>query len=162
MRIAKLILPAVAIATVALMAPRANAQAMGEYATVTGTDAGATQTWGTSKLGASWSERASAISGNTSGFAAQTDQERWPESGLAQQAKSGEERFPESSDRFPTSENRFGQTSDFSSRAGGESNRWPESSFHDNAQGLDTSATTSGEDTSYDRTGLDTNYNSNP
>ncbi len=81
MRLIKLIAPATLIATLALLAPHANAQTMGEYATTVGVASGGgtsmgtsiggigsgdlgggSRTWGASSLGASFDERAGASS----------------------------------------------------------------------------------------------------
>ena len=87
MRLIKLIAPAALIATLALFAPHADAQTMGEYATTTagvgsGTSSmgtsigsalgsgdlgGGSRTWGASSLGASFEERAGAASGSGAG-----------------------------------------------------------------------------------------------
>ena len=83
MRLIKLIAPTALIATLALFAPHADAQTMGEYATVTaavgsgagsmgtsigsavgsGDLGGGSSTWGANSLGASFDERAGAASG---------------------------------------------------------------------------------------------------
>ena len=91
MRLIKLIAPATLIAAIALLAPHANAQTMGEYGTATagiasgggsmGTSmvnsvsnsgssddlGGGSRTWGASSLGASFDERAGAASASTAG-----------------------------------------------------------------------------------------------
>ena len=78
MRLIKLIAPATLIATLALFAPHADAQTMGEYATTVGVASGGdtsmgtsigshrsgglggSRTWGASSLGGSFDERAGA------------------------------------------------------------------------------------------------------
>src|ERR1700733_7277058 len=93
MRLIKLIAPTAMIATLALFAPHADAQTMGEYATTTasvgsgtssmgssigsvvnsvnsdtsGDIGGGSRTWGASSLGASFDERAGAASGSGAG-----------------------------------------------------------------------------------------------
>jgi hypothetical protein len=154
MRLVKLIAPATLIATLALLAPHANAQTMGEYASTTaavgsgdssaGTDlGGGSRTWGASSLGASFDERAGALSasgagadfdsraGSTGGSASDS---RWPTTSPLD-GGSGSDRFSDSSrfqdqDRFSTAER-----SELSS-----SDRFPTRSFNDNQGGLDTTA----------------------
>ena len=104
MRLIKLIAPATLIAAIALFAPHANAQTMGEYGTATagvGTGGGSmstsmvnsvgntvssddlgggSSTWGASSLGASFDERAGAASASAAGarfrFARRLDERR--------------------------------------------------------------------------------------
>src|SRR5258708_13349785 len=110
MRFIELIAPAAMIATLALFAPHADAQTMGEYATTVGVASGGdtsmgtsvgssvgsgdlgggSRTWGASSLGASFAERAGAASssGGGSDFASRAGSltggsqsaSRWPES----------------------------------------------------------------------------------
>ena len=153
MRLIKLIVPAVLIAVLALFAPHADAQTMGEYAPATaglGTGGGSmgtsispsigsndsgggSGTWGASGLGASWSDRAGAASPLAAGadfesragssVSGSTGESRWPGSALSANTSS---RFGGSSDRFP-------ERSELSS-----SDRFPASSFN-NSTGLDSS-----------------------
>ena len=167
MRLIKLIVPGALIAVVALFAPHADAQTMGEYATTAGVGSGggssmgtsiggavsnvdlggSSSTWGASSTGASFDERAGAASSSgASDFEARagsmasgsTGESRWP---AASQLSSGDtsSRFGDSSGadsgRFSATD-RFNQTSALSS----SSDRFPASSFNDNANGLDTSA----------------------
>ncbi|HUO05882.1 MAG TPA: hypothetical protein VMU16_11865 [Candidatus Binataceae bacterium] len=173
MKIVLLAAPAIAIAAVTLIAPHAQAQTMGEYAAVTsssstGAQAGAASvpnespafdisnsnsggTWGASKLGESWDERAGSASGGGSGggdfesraggSAGAGGSSRWPQqSGLAQQGGGGgggggggSDRFAEASDRFGNTDQRFGE-----SKGLDQGDRFPSSSFHDNS-GVDNS-----------------------
>ena len=152
MRLIKLIVPAVLIAVLALFAPHADAQTMGEYAPATaglGTGGGSmgtslappsfgsndsgggSGTWGASGLGASWSDRA----GAASGFGAGADFES--RAGSSVSGSTGESRWPGSalsantSSRFGGSSDRFPERSELSS-----SDRFPASSFN-NSTGLD-------------------------
>ena len=154
MRLIKLIVPAVLIAVLALFAPHADAQTMGEYAPATaglGTGGGSmgtslappsfgsndsgggSGTWGASGLGASWSDRA----GAASPFAAGADFES--RAGSSVSGSTGESRWPGSalsantSSRFGGSSDRFPERSELSS-----SDRFPASSFN-NSTGLDSS-----------------------
>jgi len=154
MRLIKLIVPAVLIAVLALFAPHADAQTMGEYAPTTaglGTGGGSmgtslappsfgsndsgggSGTWGASGLGASFDERA----GAASGFGAGADFES--RAGSSVSGSTAESRWPESalsaatSSRFGGSSDRFPERSELSS-----SDRFPASSFNDNPMGLDT------------------------
>lgn len=163
MSLKKMLLPAALIAMIALLAPRANAQTMGEYATTTAGAAGGGEsmapsfslpspispsgtggsggsgTWAVSRLGASFEERAAAVSGSgmgadfesragalTSGHA---DESRWPGTGISSAAS--QNRFGGTSDRFSTGD-RFATNERFTSE-----NRFPESEFKDH-MGLDT------------------------
>src|SRR5260221_2610999 len=120
MRFIKLIVPATMIATLALFAPRADAQTMGEYATTVGVASGGgssigsgdlgggSRTWGASSLGASFAERAGAASssGGGSDFASRAgsltggsaSESRWPESHFG--GGQASDRFGGDSDRF--------------------------------------------------------------
>jgi hypothetical protein len=176
MRVIKLIGPAAMIAALAMFAPHADAQTMGEYATTVGVasgggssmgtsidnslsggDLGGSRTWGASSLGASFDERAGAASGSgavadfNSRAASMTGgsaaDARWPaQSGLSNSDTS--KRF--SSD---TGSDRWSQTDRFPSRgqlSSPSSDRFPPSAFNDNRMGLDTHfASSSGLDTSY-------------
>src|SRR5208282_5072729 len=108
MRLIKLIVPAVLIAVLAVFAPHADAQTMGEHASTTagvgtaggsmGTSNGSSDigggstTWGASGLGGSWSERVGAASASGMGAdfesragsatGGSTGGSRWPESSL--------------------------------------------------------------------------------
>jgi hypothetical protein len=164
MSLRKMFLPAALIAVIALLAPCANAQTMGEYATTTGAAAGGgsmggssfslpapslgsscpngcSGTWGASRLGSSFEERAAAVSGSGMGAdfesraasltsTSHAGESRWPGTGFS--ANSSENRFGASQDRFKTgdrftSNDRFGSTAD----------RFPKSAFSDH-MGLDT------------------------
>jgi hypothetical protein len=163
MSLKKMLLPATLIAMIALLAPCANAQTMGEYATTTSGAAsgaggmapsfslpsfstntnnsgGSSGTWGASRLGASFDERAAAVSGSGLGqsfesraaalTSSHASESRWPGTGLS--SAGSQNRFGGESDRFKT-EDRFTANNDrFSSQ-----NRWPGSSFQDH-MGLDT------------------------
>jgi hypothetical protein len=157
MRLIRLIVPAVLIAVLAVFAPHADAQTMGEYASTTagvgtaggsmGTSngssdiGGGSSTWGASGLGGSWSERAGAASASGMGAdfesragsatSGSTGGSRWPESSLG--AADTSSRFSGSSSRFPD-QNRFTDRSELSS-----SDRFPGTSLNDNRMGLDTS-----------------------
>ena len=159
MSLKRMLLPAAMIVLMALLTPCANAQTMGEYATTTagvGTGAGSmgtsfslpsgslgggsSGTWGASRLGSSFEERAAAMSG--SGGLGQSfesraasaagrcfcSEGRWPGTGFA--GSGTQSRFA-TSDRFSTGD-RFTATDRFSS-----GNRWPGSAFQDH-MGLDT------------------------
>ena len=152
MRLIKLIVPAVLIAVLALFAPHADAQTMGEYAPATaglGTGGGSmgtslappsfgsndsgggSGTWGASGLGASWSDRAGAASPLAAGANFES------RAGSAVSGSTGESRWPGSalsantSSRFGGSSDRFPERSELSS-----SDRFPASSFN-NSTGLD-------------------------
>jgi hypothetical protein len=159
----KMLLPAALIAVTALLAPCANAQTMGEYAGTTagvgmgsgsmgtsfsiptsmGSSGGSSGTWGASRLGSSFDERAAAVSGSGMGqsfesrasalSSSHTSESRWPGSGISS-AGSGN-RFG-TSERFKTGD-RFTTNERFSS----SESRWPGNAFKDHM-------------------GLDTNYNS--
>jgi hypothetical protein len=169
MRLIKLIAPATLIATLALLAPHANAQTMGEYATTTasvgsgdssmgaGTDfGGGSRTWGASSLGASFDERAGAAS--ASGAGADFDSRAGSAGGLASDSRwptaspleggDGSDRFGDSSKRFQD-QDRFTERSELSA----SSDRFPGGVLDKNSQGLDTHFSSS--------SGLDTSYSSN-
>lgn len=176
MKLTTLILPSALIAALALFAPHAGAQTMGEYATVTAGVAsgggsmgssisvpsisndggGGSSTWSANGLGASFDDRAGAASPFAAG------------GNFDSRAGSGS-RFPES--RFTDSSNRFG---DSASRFGDSSNRFsdhdrfPERSelsssdrFNDNRMGLDTNYNRNELDASHSTGGLDNSYNPN-
>jgi hypothetical protein len=183
MRLIKLIGPATLVATLALFAPYAGAQTMGEYATTTagvgtgagsmGTsigssvsnttgDIGGSSTWSASSLGAGFDERASAAGSGLGGdfesraassASASGSESRWPTSALA----SGTERFSENSDRFKDQDqDRFRARTDLSS-----SDRFPPSAFDQNREGLDTHySSSSGLDNHFGTSGEDNSYNS--
>jgi hypothetical protein len=156
MRLIKLIVPAVLIAVLALFAPHADAQTTGEYGAATagvGTSGGSmgtssapssfgsndvgggSSTWGASGLGASFDQRAGAVSasgmgadfesraGSSAGGSAAGS--RWPETGLS----------ADTSNRFGDSSNRFSDRGELSS----SSDRFPASALSGNRMGLDTS-----------------------
>ena len=169
MKLIKLIVPATLIAALALFAPHASAQTMGEYATTTagvasgggsmgtsfgppsiGSDdlGGGSRTWGASSLGGSFADRV----GATSPFATGGDfQSRAGSAG----ASSGESRWPKSrfngdSDRFSDWSKRFGDKDRFPERSGpSSSDRFPASRFSNNQMGLDSHFNTGGLDTHY-------------
>ena len=159
----KMLLPAALIAVIAMLAPRANGQTMGEYATTTAGAAsgaggmgpsfslpvpsisndngGSSGTWGASRLGASFEERAAAVSGSGKGesFEARAaamsgrcfcSESRWPGTGFSGNSGS-KDRFGASEDRFKTGD-RFTANDRFTSSG----SRWPTSSFQDH-MGLD-------------------------
>ncbi|MGA7873085.1 MAG: hypothetical protein WCA22_19515 [Candidatus Binatus sp.] len=181
MRLVKMIVPAALIAGLAVFAPHANAQTMGEYATTTagvgtggssmGTSIGSTvgsddlgggsRTWGASSLGSTFEERAGAASSSAAGgnfdsragsmTGGAASQSRWPKSQF--QSGQNSDRFADSSARFQDKD-RFPTRTDLSS-----SDRFPPSQFNNNRQGLDTHYSSSGLDTHYSSSsGLDTNY----
>jgi len=173
MRLIKLIATTALIATLALFAPHANAQTMGEYATVTagvgsgagsmGTSIGSavnsddlgggSRTWGASSLGASFGERAGAVSGSgagayfesRAGSSGSGSDSRWPTSQF--QSGDSEGRFGDSSSRFQD-QDRFQERSQLSSE-----DRFPAGVLDQNRQGLDTHFSSS--------SGLDNGYSSN-
>ncbi len=169
MKLSTLIVPVAMIAALALFAPQAGAQTMGEYAAATagvtsgggsmGTSiappplpndgGGGSSTWSANGLGASFDERAGAESASGGNFESRAGGgSRFPES-----------QFPDSSSRFGDSASRFG---DSSSRFG-DQNRFPEHTelssssdrFSDNGNGLDTTYSRSGLDGSHSSGGLD-------
>ena len=150
MRLIKLIVPAAAFAALALLAPHAEAQTMGEYATTVGvasgdassfgtSEGGGSRTWGASSLGGSFEERAGASSASgAAGFdsragsmtGASDSSSRWPtETELTRS---------ESSDRFGGSADRFADTDRFGQSKFQDQDRFPPSAFNDNRMGLDT------------------------
>ncbi|HLX06132.1 MAG TPA: hypothetical protein VKR28_11380 [Candidatus Binatus sp.] len=173
MRLIKLIAPTALIATVALFAPHASAQTMGEYATTTagvGTGAGSmgtsvgnavssddlgggSSTWGASSLGASFDERAGAASGAGAG------QDFEARAGSSAEGSGPEARWPstspldgDSSGRF-TDNDRFQDQERFPERnleASGD--RFPGGALDQNRGGLDTHYSSS--------SGLDNGYSS--
>jgi hypothetical protein len=169
MRYIKLIAPAMLLTGLALLPSHAGAQTMGEYATTTagvssgggsmGTDfAPSSSTWGASRLGASFQERAGAASQSAGGdFDARAgsltggsaSESRWPGTELSS-AAAPTDRFGDSSggstDRFPTDDTRFCSHSEFTSSA----DRFGKSAFSGNSAGLDTN---------YSIGGLDNHYN---
>lgn len=169
MRVIKLIAPTALIATLALFAPHADAQTMGEYATTTASTAngagglgtsigsavssdssgdlgGGSRTWGASSLGGSFEERAGAASGSSGGAGfdarAGSPESRWPTSQFQGAAN---DRFADT-DRFK-SEDRFPQRSDQSE------DRFPTGVLDQNREGLDSHYSSS--------SGLDHSYSSN-
>jgi hypothetical protein len=176
MKLSTLIVPVALIAALALFAPHAGAQTMGEYATVTAGAAngagsmgssisvpsisndtgGGSSTWSANGLGASFEERAGAESASGGDFESRAGGSRWPES----------TRFSDSSNRFGDSAGRFG---DSSSRFGGDQNRFPERTdlssssnrFNDNSGGLDTTYNRNELDSSHSSGGLDNSFNAN-
>ncbi len=161
MRLVKLIARGALIALLALFAPHADAQTMGEYASATagvGTGGGSmgtsttpssigssdigggSSTWGVSGLGASFEERAGAASpfGAGADFEARAGS---PASGStggrcwpASRLDAGTaSRFSGSSDRF-ADQDRFPNRNELSS----SSDRFPASSLDSNRTGLDT------------------------
>jgi hypothetical protein len=172
MRLIKLIAPSALIATIALFAPHADAQTMGEYASATagvssgagsmGTSIGSavssddfgSKTWGASSLGASFDERAGSASG--SGNLGASFEERAGSSGSG----SGDSRWPTSqltggdSGRFGKSSTRFQDQDRFPQRdLSASQDRFPARSFNDNRSGLDTHFSSS--------SGLDNGYSPN-
>ena len=182
MRVIKLIAPAALIATLALFAPHADAQTMGEYATTTASAAngagglgtsigsvvnsvnsdtsgdigGGSRTWGASSLGASFDERAGAASGSGAG------QDFASRAGSSGSGSGSDSRWPTSQFAASTSEGRFGDSSTrfqdqdrFTERTelSGSQDRFPPGALDQNRQGLDTHFSTS--------SGLDKGYSSN-
>jgi hypothetical protein len=163
MKLTKLIVPAALIVALALFAPHANAQTMGEYATTTagvasgggsmGTNFGppdlGSQTWSATSVGGSFADRVGGTSPYANGgdfesragsTGASASDSRWPTSQF-QGADSN--RFGDSSSRFGSSD-RFPQRSDLSS-----SDRFPASRFSGNDSGLDTRVNAMGLDTHF-------------
>ena len=167
MRLSNLIMPAAMIAAIALFAPHAGAQTMGEYGTTVsgaaggagsvGTGVGSTvssvssvgngdlgggsSTWGASSLGGSFEERAGSQSGLGGDFESRA--------GSSDRGLSSESRFPatslssgDSGSRFgDSSSSRFGTSDRFAERTdlSASSDRFPTNSqFNDNKMGLDT------------------------
>ncbi|MGD1026815.1 hypothetical protein [Candidatus Binatus soli] len=162
MRLIKLIVPAVLIAMLALFAPHADAQTMGEYAPTTAgvgtaggsmgtsispssigsSDIGAgSSTWGASGLGGSWSDRAGAASASSAGadFESRAGSAASGSTGarcwpVSRLDADASDRFGDSSGKFPE-QDRFTEHSELSAAA----DRFPASSFSNNGTGLDTS-----------------------
>jgi hypothetical protein len=164
MRLIKLIAPATLIAAIALLAPHANAQTMGEYATTTagvGTGTGSmgtgfslpslpgsngsgagSQTWGVSGTGSNWSDRAGAASGSGGDFESRAGsmssgaaaQSRWPDTGL-----SNAQGLSFGKSKLEDGEDRFSSSDRFPTRDFSSASRWPTSSLSDSRSGLDTS-----------------------
>jgi hypothetical protein len=170
MRLIKLIVPAAAFAALALFAPHAEAQTMGEYATTVGVASddsssfgGGSRTWGASSLGGTFDERAGAASASgAAGFDSRAGAmtggsdsgSRWPtETELTR---------GESADRFGGSSDRFGDTDRFGQSQFQDQDRFPPSDFNDNRMGLDTHYSSSGLDGGYSSSGeLDNSHSSN-
>jgi hypothetical protein len=180
MRLVKLIVPAALVAVIALFAPHADAQTMGEYATATAGVAngassmgasiantvssdnlgGGSTTWGASSVGGSFEERAGAASSSGMGAdfesraGSSTAESRWPGSGFG----SGD-----TSSRFGGASGgdsgRFPETNRFNPRDFSSSGRFPGTAFNDNPNGLDTSYSRNGLDASHSSGGLDNSYN---
>jgi hypothetical protein len=149
MRLIKLIVPAAAFAALALFAPHADAQTMGEYATTVGvatgdgaslgtSDGGGSRTWGASSLGGSFEERAGAASASGG---ADFDSRAGSTTGRLDSGS----RFPtesrlgsSDSDRFGGSSSRFADTDRFGQSQFQDQDRFPASAFNDNRMGLDT------------------------
>lgn len=150
MRLVKLIAPPAMFAALALFAPHAEAQTMGEYATTVGvasggdssfgtSNSGGSRTWGATSLGGSFEDRAGASSASgAGGFDSRAGSmtggsdsgSRWPtETELGRSAST--DRFGGSNDRF-SNDDRFGH-SQFQ-----DQDRFPPSAFNDNRMGLDT------------------------
>jgi hypothetical protein len=178
MRFIKLIAPAMLLGGLALLPTLANAQTMGEYATTTagvasgggsmGTnfappsfgsnDSGGSSTWGASRLGATFDERAGAGSQSPGGgfdsragsmTGGSNSQSRWPKTQLDSGA--GQDRFGANNDRFGATKDRFGEHKELA----GSQDRFPKSAFTDNRQGLDTHFASGGLDNHYSIGGLD-------
>jgi hypothetical protein len=148
MRLTKLIVPAAMFATLALFAPHAEAQTMGEYATTVGVASGdssafgtsdgggGSRTWGASSLGASFDERAgSASSSGGAGFDSRAGSTTGLDSGSRFPTES---RLSDSGDRFGGSSDRFSDTDRFGQSQFQDQDRFPASAFNDNRMGLDT------------------------
>jgi hypothetical protein len=144
MRLIKLIVPAAAFAALALFAPHAEAQTMGEYATTVGVASddsssfgGGSRTWGASSLGGTFDERAGAAS--SSAGAVDFDSRAGSTTGSDSGSRfPTESRLSDSSDRFGGSSDRFGDTDRFGQSQFQDQDRFPSSAFNDNRMGLDT------------------------
>jgi hypothetical protein len=174
MRLIKLIAPTAVIATLALFAPHADAQTMGEYATTTasvgsGTSSmgssigsvvnsvnsgdlgGGSRTWGASSLGGSFEERAGAASGPAGGqdFEARAGSSG---GGLGSDSRWPTARSMSDQDRFADTE-RFKDQDRFPQRTDLSADRFPAAGVLDqNRQGLDSHySSSSGLDNSYSR-----------
>jgi hypothetical protein len=186
MKLSTLIVPVALIAGLALFAPHAGAQTMGEYATVTAGAAngagsmgpsvslpsisndtgGGSSTWSANGLGASFEERAGAASPFASGgdFESRAGSQtsgsnaasRWPESRF--NGGSSNRFSADSGSRFGDSSNRFGGQDRFPERSelSSSSDR-----FNDNRMGLDTNYNRNELDSSHSSGGLDNSYNPN-
>jgi hypothetical protein len=161
MRLIKLIVPAAAFAAIALFAPHAEAQTMGEYATTTASAAdgagglgssigsvvnsvnsdtsgdigGGSRTWGASSLGGSFEDRAGSASSGGASFDSRA--------GSMTGGSDPESRFPSNSrldggDRFSDSSGRFSDSDRFGQSRFQDQDRFPSSAFNDNRMGLDT------------------------
>jgi hypothetical protein len=183
MRFIKLMVPATLVAAIAMFAPHACAQTMGEYATTTAgvgsgassmgasiantvsSDNGGSTTWGASSVGASFDERAGAQSSSGLGgdfesragsmTGGSSEDSRWP---ATSQLDSGDAagRFGDSSGTDSArfpDTDRFNQTSQLDS-----TDRFPPSAFNDNQNGLDTGSSRDGLDSSGSSGGLDNSY----
>ena len=186
MRLIKWIAPAVLIGWLAILAPQAGAQTMGEYAATTagvGTGSasmgasyapasigssdvgGGSSTWGASGLGASFDERAGAASASSGGadFSSRAGSLTGGATGESRWPESAlatdtSTRFGDSSARFPEGKDRFPDTSELSSSA----DRFATSRFNDNPSGLDTNYKHDGLDSGYTRSGLDNSSDQQP
>jgi hypothetical protein len=182
MKLIKLIAPSALIAAIALFAPHADAQTMGEYATTvagvgsgggsmgtsigsavnsvssagSGELGGGSQTWGASSLGASFDERAGAASGSGSGESFES------RAGASSSGSTSESRWPasqftsgDSGTRFGDSSTRFQDQGRFTERTdlAGSADRFPAGALDQNHQGLDSHYSSSSE--------LDNSYSSN-
>ena len=186
MRLIKLIVPAATIAVLAMSAPHAGAQTMGEYATTVGVASGGgsgmgtsidnslsggdlggggSATWGASSLGGSFDERAGAAAGSGMGGDFQT------RAGNSANSPGSESRWPstgfasvESTDKLSDSSNpRFADSDRFADKneLSNPSDRFPGTGFSDNKMGLDTHYASSSElDTHYSTSGELDNSNS--
>jgi hypothetical protein len=173
MRLIKLIAPTAMIATLALFAPHADAQTMGEYATTTasvgsGTSSmgssigsvvnsdssgdlgGGSRTWGASSLGGSFAERAGAASGSSGGAGFDS---RVGSSGSGSDSRWPTSQFESGQDRFSDTE-RFKSEDRFPQRSDASENRFPSGVLDQNRQGLDSHYSSS--------SGLDSGYSSSP
>jgi hypothetical protein len=168
MKFIKLIAPAMLLTGLALFPSHAGAQAMGEYATTTaGVSSGggsmgtsfapSSSTWGASRLGASFDERAGAGSQSATGdfesragsAGSSTSQSRWPTSQFG--TGPDQDRFGAASDRFASTNDRFAEHKELSS----SEDRFGHSAFNDNRQGLDTHYSIDGLDNQHNSGGLD-------
>ena len=173
MRLVKLIMPAVLISVLALFAPHADAQTMGEYAPTTagvgtaggsmGTSfaptsigsndiGGGSSTWGASGLGASFDERAGAASASGGG----SDFESRACSSTSGSA--GGSRWPRS--RFSGDSSSSGFGSDTSNRFGNSSGRFSDQDrFPDRNELSSLGDRFPASAFNDNRMGLDSNYN---
>jgi len=187
MKLTRLIVPAALVTGLALFAPLAGAQTMGEYATTTagvgggigtmGTSIGSSvtnsnddlgggsSTWSANSVGASFDERAGSASG--SGMGADFDSRAGSSSGgldsgerfpASQLSSDGSDRFSDSSDRFADSD-RFPE----GGLSGSSDDRFPATALDQNGQGLDSHySQSSGLDSGYSSSsGLDSSSSSN-